>query len=251
MFVGAAAIFSFFGTPSEALAAFQLKLEAGSTTLLVTDNDGTDQSGVAGVIKLGDFGAPYTFGSGADQFQLELVTGVSNRPGTPEFSQIEILTFKIKYVGTASSQTIKITLGDTGFTAPGSPIDIQSTLGGQFNLNTNGSIQFESFADKTNAQFGTGFAVDPLFFQTDGNGNTVDPFSGSKIGYGFKHDGLYSMTSVKTLTLNKNGELNMTGGKTTGVVPVPSSVVMSLSALPVLGLLGFVGLRRKQTAAKL
>jgi hypothetical protein len=98
-------------------------------------------------------------------------------------------------------------------------------------------VEFTSYADKSNALWGTGFATSTLSWS---NVSAVDSFSGKTWKDGFEPNGsTYSVTNKGVYTLSAGGALTLTGGATQVSTPAPSSLHAALLALPILGLYGW------------
>ena len=110
----------------------------------------------------------------------------------------------------------------------------------------NGHISgdFQGFADATDTLFGKGFAAPDLTFSESGLSQSFSK-NGSKSGFS-PNGSTYSLSVFGNFTLNGGSNVTLTGGNVqTVATPVPSSGVLILSGLPLLGL-GF-WLRRRTT----
>ena len=113
-----------------------------------------------------------------------------------------------------------------------------------------------SYADAENNLFATttslpnGIGNDGAFassgldlnFSASGSSKSISA-NGSALG--FTTSGPYSLTFVESFTLSAGGSLTLTGGNVQVVTPAPSTAVLALSGLPLLGL--GLWLRRRKT----
>jgi len=211
--IGAATL----GAPTQAHAAFTLTLhETGFSDVTITDNGVGDASLATGVISFsGSFG----------DFNVQVTTGSSNSTSGTQPAQLTINSLSITG---ASSSSLRLTLTDTGFTAP------SSGLAGVRNQLS--STQIPQGTTVTYQSTVAGTATPQL--SLNGVGGVVG-FASVNIGAT-----PYTITSVTNLTLGAAGTVQMTG-ITQVAVPAPAGVVLALTAVPFLGLGSWLR-RRKQ-----
>lgn len=196
-----------------------------------------DLSNVKGRIVLGDQVNGITFNYGT--FEVDVVTGVSNSPGSSTRGQLDIVSVFLRNTG-PSTATLRISMSDDGFNSPDPPLIINSLFSGALNEGT-GSVSFTSYADDSGLLFGTDFATGTLSQNLNA---TLSPagFNLANSRDGFVFSGTYSMTNIAEYTLSAGALLNVSSGKSTLVTPVPPTLVVMLGGLPLLGL----ALRRRR-----
>jgi len=101
------------------------------------------------------------------------VTAVSNSTnptglGNGTIGELQITSLAVRN-NSSGTKTLNVLLGDTGFTFPGVPGDqmtLRSSIGGTFLQGSLGgdTFTFQSYADVSNAQFGTGITTGPQTF---------------------------------------------------------------------------------------
>jgi len=253
-------------TPREAHAVLRITATEGSTVILdVSDNDGpigADTDPNSGIIRLAP--TPINIGS----FRVESSTTVSNAnfpvtdegipqdgPGVP--SLLGSRSQSVRNI-TGATATTTVVVEDINFGPSGlipALFAVNTGAGGTFqNLLGNAvgsSILIEFFADPANTQRATGNAgalstptgtlIDSFFFAV-----TEDPGPGNSTAYAFPGDspiidagldGLFGLSMRFTLTLTPGTSLTSRSNSeiAAAVVPEPSTVVLSLAGLPLLG----------------
>ncbi len=147
--------------------------------------------------------------------------------------------------GDVNQHTYTVVLTETGFTNPeGGSLVLAAgdPLTGSFtNPESNESATFQAYVDPNNANYGTTVTAGS---QTDTSGGSTvysSPFSANSA---------YSLTESFTVTLDGGDEFTGSGtslvnSNSVNSAPAPSSAVLTLSGLPLLGLLVF-GWRRRR-----
>ena len=233
LLVGAAIL----GAPSQAHATFELALQeagvnGGAVTVVASGADFTTiQYGFPTAATYGDFTVKVFSGSsdnGAGLSDLlSSTTSVANNSGT--------------------TKTLTLYVTQTNYTLPvGTKLAVESGLGGSLVAGTTLGLTdiFQAYADKNNNALGTAD-------YTNGPQNAVQMGTtfdtGSASGVFTRIDGnAYSLTSVVTFTLSGGGTANYSDHINVTPTPAPSTSVLVLSGLPLLGLCSLLGLRMKR-----
>jgi len=215
---------------SSADAAFAVRITTLSGTQTITDNGVGDASGLSNLISV-----TYTDGS-------YLVVGTiafTNSPGNPNFAIIDA-SFNIVTANGATGGLATLETSATAFSQPaGSPLYLTS----QFNGNGfgTGTISSQSYITSTQTLFATAPGA------TSG---LQGPFNIAAAG-GFNSTGTatytggnpFTLTNVLTFNLGQNAQ---TSGDSHLLVstPAPAGLVLALTAVPVLGIGGWMRRRR-------
>ena len=214
-----------------AQASFILRLDDGTTSLDIQDNDPNDSSLGVGVI---------TFNgilSGASPWLVNVTTGLSKPViGSVAFPEMDVNSVN---VSSSAGGTLDIFLTDTDF----GPLPGQNVSGIAFSQNiggtTSGTVRTEAFADPGNGEFVQTYSLGSQFFNTS-------PFSGGISG---STPAFPDATSPFSLT--QWATITHTGAGSTSfdyeLKPVPEPATMLLSGLGLLGL--GVYLRRRSKKA--
>jgi len=177
-------------------------------------------------------------GALGSNFSVTVISGASNSPGSNEATLGANQLFLTNTSGT--TQTIWLTVGAQGFTAPTAPptISLQSGIGGADIQGSGGMLKYQSFLDSNNGQ-------NSLTGVTEGQQSVaIGPsFSTSLTVPVTSLTGPFSMTELITVTLTAGEKVAM--GSTTSLLPVPELSSMSIAGLGALGLIGY-GLRRRK-----
>jgi len=217
-----AATFGILGMPAAARADFQLTL-----------TDGTNTATYSSTAANPNFVASPLAGVQIGQLAVSSMA-FSNSPGGAN-AIVGASTFTL-YNQSASAQTFTISVLATGFNSPQSPppLSLLDTVSGSIG---NGTVTgtFQGFADTSaNATAGSGTAGQLLNFSASGSSQSFS-VSGSADNV-FSPDGsTYSLSLVETVTLSGGAIFTVTTGNVSAVMPAPSSVLLLLSSLPVLG----------------
>lgn len=182
----------------------------------------------------------------------------SNTPGLSTLATLNLTSVVVYRNNTASGTAapLVITVSATNYSSPSPPV----TLDTAFSYNTAtivgpASISESSYLDPSNTLYGqpagtslTGFTNAAL----SGSASDSSNLSLSPINYA----GLYSLTHVMSITLSTQGSsfannLNSGGinSEVVNAVPAPSSAILALASLPIIGLFGFARRRRQHNAA--
>jgi len=230
--------------PMSARAAFIMQVSepgSGLAPLTITDNGTGDGSPEVGKIT---WSGPY------GDFTIDSVAvGTSNRttpttPPAPGVAQLQITSLVVRNLANLQ-RTLNILLGDTDFTFPGSAgsqMTLRSSIGGTFLVALGGdTFTFQSYADTSNAQFGTGVTSGQQTFTFSGV-DTQRSFSGDANAT-FTSSGTYSLTNSNTYVVSPGGQVNTSG--TTSVtavvaaVPEPASLALGAAGFLLVGLRGW------------
>jgi len=211
--VGAAVL----GAPTQASATLALYLQedGGAITQVATAADFTSVS----------------FNSTFSDFTVNILGGSSDNGAT--LSDLLSSTTSVKN-NTGATHTLSMWVSQTNYNLPaGTPLSVESGLGGTVDTGTLTLTGiFQAYADKNNGLRGTTDFTNGSQNAT-ANGNPFD--TGSAFG-SFNRTGLYSLTSVANFKLSGGGQANFSSQVHVTPVPEPSSVVLALSSLPLLGI---------------
>jgi len=234
------------GMSRPAHATLQISLTTGSGTTTITDGDVNDTNAATGKIGYGGY---------VGGFDISVVLSTSNSPGTPYFAQLAFGSLDLNNT-LGTSNTIAIQVADQGFLAgaDGASRSLTSSLSGMVTQDPGltSTVTYQSFADAGNNPlgtfpFGTAFSNNPLSVSLTGQDGTSQGFNLKTSKDGFVDPAKpYSLASELTITLAAGASLNSVSGKTEIAVPEPSTSVVALSGL---SLLGLSGLRRRGRGA--
>jgi len=228
-------------TPALELIATTTPVGGGTTTTLdVLDNSALDQNPAIGVITLGSATTPLNFGP------LQVFGSISSSNATAGSGNLAQLASSaltiINNTGTAQSDNFRIS--DQGFRFPPSPLTLFGTASGTFspvpgsgNSTVDGSsAQALAFADTT--KFGNQFTVQN-FTVPPSPGSPQLSYANTQSASGFSYSSAtgYSMTVQLLFTIGAFTQLNGRSNveQAVSAVPEPSTVVMAVAGLPVLG----------------
>jgi len=227
---------SLLGTPRRADASLVLALqEAGTNGGAVTIVD--SQADFTGVTYNTTYGAA---------FRITLFGGSSDNDAA--VSDLLSAVTSIRNIS-ASTQTIKIFLGQNNYTLPSStPLSVESGMGGSVN---NGNLGltgiFQAFANNNNQALDiTAFTNGPQ--NGSQTGSTFD--TGSAVGLFNRTSAVsqFALVSVATITLSAGASINYSSHvNVTTAVPEPGSVVSAAVGLSCIGGVSVMR-RRKRTA---
>jgi hypothetical protein len=173
------------------------------------------------------------------------VTGTSNTPGAPTFSQVSQTNISVNNpTNMAVSLNLVISVSSINFSAPSGQIMLSSTLSGTYGPGVTGSGTFQSFIDLTNN-----------FFAVAGLTGGPQPFSMTLLGGGTAQiigagtlnssedisSTPYSLTNTFTFTLNlaPGAQFQVTGTTSVTPVPEPATIVGAGIALASIGAFRF------------
>ena len=140
--IGLTLAFAFFG--SSAFAQFRLRVEDTGTGLgvVITDQGPGDLNPVVGAVTFsGAIGANFT---------VNVTTGVS-KPLIGGFGDVGQIDLNSVNVATTGAGTLRITLEDTGYVGPLTPLAVVGTVGGTLTAGAGSSILIQSWANGANA----------------------------------------------------------------------------------------------------
>jgi hypothetical protein len=221
-------------TPARADLQIQLSLDGSSWT---TEAEGSSGTAVS-------YGYPSAETLGA--FTIQTLSTASNSPGSSVQSVLFGSDTFIKNTGSTTA-TLYITMSDTGFKMPYSPVTVDSHVGGTVITPGSGNLMtYQSYIDPANGQnTTTGYSPGP---QDSKNGLTIKSGSFDNDAYLTLAKNLssqYSVTEYFKITLSAGSEINFSSS-TTLTTPEPSSLV--LAGLGGISVVGFA-LRRRRTMA--
>lgn len=229
-----AAVTVLFATAQKAKAVFEMQLTDGTAanTVTLVDTNGTGVLSYDG--KIGNF-------------SINVTTGLS-KPALPaQPPQLDLNSVDV--TSSLGGGTLYITLEDTGFTTTLPSPFLQSSIGGTLGNGT--SLTFQSWVnnsakpDLSNPYTGSapaGSTGTPLLsFGPGGLGFSGTADSGTLTTLSSP----FNMFATAVLTASGGQEFASFDG-TTEVLPVPSTLVLVLSGLPLLGLCPLLGLPRKR-----
>ena len=204
-----------YAAPAE--AAPILKLTRGGMPLVIADDSALDANPLDNQI---------TFIGMVGGFQTNIITGVSNSPGSEasgSLLQINSLNVRNTRNDANFASRLFIELTDTDFTIPAVGTELQSAFAGTFlGAELGDFINFESFVNDNNAPFAFG----------DGPGPQIAVASGTRFVESFDVDntrevsvtGPYSLHNRLFIKLSPLAQVNISG--TTAVVPEPASLAL-------------------------
>jgi hypothetical protein len=220
------------GFPAQAVAGFSLNIqESGGASVTVNDGDANDLDHMVNGQII--FSSAVSGSLGA--FNINITTGSSNAPGTPQLAQLTINDLSTSSAGFSGTRTLTFSLEDTGFTSPTGETSLVSELASTA-LAAASSVTYQSFL---NGNPGT------LLTLNNVNASGVvanDAVNISGTPYTLKSVTIFTVTGQGTgtnLTVQANG--------ITAVAPAPQGLALALSALPMLGVVGLY--YRRRTAA--
>ncbi len=235
----ALAVFITVASPTKACASFELEIQASSDGIHWTDEGSVTITPPSSILN-----ASFTIGD----FTVTETIAVSNSPGdTVNGATLTQTNVAITSVS-GSDGTIYVEVSAQGYSIPESPP--LATLTSSSTLNTQSGSTTEtatSYVDLGDALFGTsGAATAPLTVTASGQGG----YGSGSDTTSFSASGTYSLTNEVSYTFTgvtaANQELISEGNvSTTVTTPVPSTAVLALSGLPLLGL--GLWLRRRKT----
>jgi len=201
------------GAPTQADAAFTLTITDGTNTVNITDNGSGDLSSNSGRI---------VFDGTVGLFDIQTSIGTSNAPGTATLAQLTINNLSISSAGFTGTQTLTITLQDTGFTSPTGKAGLESQVS-TTQLPANTTVTYQSFLDS--------FTGTQLSLNTVGGTRINEDVTISSTPYTLKSVTSYTITGQganTTLTVQ-------TTGLTAVAVPGPAGLALALVGIPVAG----------------
>ena len=223
----AAAWGSVWTAPAGANLIIQYQINSGSLQTL-TDLDPTANSA---------FGTVHS-----GNLTLSLA-GLSSAPGSTDLATLQGVAVSITNSGTATA-TVKVLIGDTGFTAPTAPpdIDLSSQIGGTTITGAaTGAISFRSCIDSGNAQNNCPGTTSTAFL-SHALTNSNSSWSASNTGQIASLLGPYSITEEFDLTIGNHANFNYSASTALVSVPEPASLFVLGASL--IGL-GVVARRRR------
>jgi len=221
-----------FGAPAQ--GAFTISLQ----------ETGVNGGAVTQVASGADFTSA-SYGSGAGSVYGDFLVKVlsSSSDNDPVTSDLLSSTNTIKNQS-GSTKTLTIYVSQTHYTLPSTPkLNVESSMGGSGanGLSTLVGI-FQAYADKNDTLNGTSdFTNGPQ--NGVANGNSYD--TGSKTGV-FSRTGAYSLTTKVTLTIKAGQTVNFSNSENVTATPAPAGIALLLSAVPALGIGGWLRRRRVQ-----
>jgi len=205
-------------------------------TVVVPDNTaGLDLSPTTGkIIFNGPVGSVFT---------TNITVGTSNSPGVVT-GKLQLSSIDV-HNDTNVTATLTIKLTDIDFNVPTylDTLTLRSSFGGtEYNPSVGDEISFQSYADASNVQYGTGTAAPFQDFIATPGDVSAGQFSltgpNTDVNTWFVYSSKYSMTAVVTLTLGPGAEANISGTTSLSGVEngVPEPASLGLLGLGALGL---------------
>ena len=199
-------------------------------------------------------GMMVSFSGSKNGFDIEAVLGSSNSSGGPTQSRLNITTLIITNTN-ATTETLTILVGDTGFLFPAvGPASLSSGVGGSITTTTaDNKIEYQTWVNASNVQnaMSPGITSGSLMKDLSGLGDG-DSFGGAIDGLQNRVGGSitatpFSMTGLVTVTLGAGGQLNFASTAVLTPVPEPGTVAMAFAGVPFLAL-GYYRHRRRARA---
>jgi hypothetical protein len=213
---------------------------------LFLQESGVNGGKITSVASATDFTFLFYSGTYGD-FKTQLFGGASDN--TTSVSDLLQSTTSVRNLST-STKTLHLWISQTNYTLPfGSLLSVESSLGGSTSKGTLTLADlFQVWADENNNILGTSGFTNGLQSAVK-NGSSFD--TGSAFGTFSNANGKYSVTAEVNITMSGGGQSNFSDQVdispvlAPSAVPAPSSVLLTISGLPVLGI-GFWFRRRSK-----
>jgi len=222
-----------FAAPSPALANLEIQMS-------------TDGGATYTVEAQAASGGTATFTGTVGGLSFNVTATDSNSPGAPTKAILEGTTLNVQN-DTASTATVLVKLGDTGFTAPTAPptVMMSSHIGGSVTTGgASNALTFQSYVDPANGQNTQAGTT------TGAQSPNITVATGSFSSDAFKTiptlASPYSITEFFSITLSAAGRFGFQSNTQLTPLPEPATMAGALSALPMLGL---YYLRRRRARA--
>jgi hypothetical protein len=168
-------------------------------------------------------------------YNILFVGGFSNTPGNPTLGQLDVDTFRITRVGSASGlDPLTVSISANNYNAPPLVGTVDTRLDGRFSSTATGSVgtgTLESYFNTSNALFGTTTLVGSTSFTPSAPANAF--YSAIQPGY----SGTYSLTTILTFDDMSVNDIVEGGATTNALVPAPAGLILAATAVPFVGLL--------------
>jgi hypothetical protein len=171
-----------------------------------------------------------------NDFSIQAILASSNSPGgsgTPAQSQLLGTTLNITNTS-GSTQTLHISLGDTGFTFPanGTDVTLTSGIGGSVTVDTvANAVTYQTYVNSNNSQNGTSGPLTSGPLNPDVHTNPASWDISNMVGATISYITAFSMTQRIDIILGAGGQINfsstefLTSGRP-GAVPEASSLAI-------------------------
>jgi hypothetical protein len=219
-----AAVFGLAALPSQADAAFALRLTSGASQITIFDNGAGDASGTLGQIQ-------YNGGIGGFSVALTVGLGAPLLPNTPTLAEMHLTNLSLSSnLTTGASILIELSQNGLTFGQPYSGLELQSAIGGA----TQGTVVAQQIVNLSNTLFATtGAVINHGPFVHDPNTIGSTGFSDNQsLSFGPYGGGQFSITERVLISHAAGIRSTSFDVHSTVVVPVPASIALCLAGLP-------------------
>jgi hypothetical protein len=228
------------GTAPPARADFEVQFSFGGASVLIdattgqiTYSGGAKSSGliyIASPTEVDITSLVVSPNGSSGGFKVTATVAESNSPGAENVATLSLSSLKIVNQG-ATTGTLTVTTGDTGFTQPKqNPALLTSTMSATASgtNNATNSVVFNSYLDTTNTQFGQQQGSPTITL------SVAPGVSGSDNESAFVNASQtpYSLTQVAQFTLAGGNYFTDGSSGTTVTAPAPAGILLVLSGLP-------------------
>ena len=226
--VAAAALVT-LGSPGSARATMELRITSGANT-----------SGV--VVLTPDVTGTAMFSTTVGDYAVS-VTVTTNAPGTPSLGSLTTTTVDLNKLAN-TTDTVKVEVLDNDYNMPSEGLILQAGYTANFQKNAN-AADFSTTTAYLDGTGGTNFSTGSAAPSHTFLGTVAGAQSDNEENQGpIAHSANYTLLSTSdTLLENKGDKVSLTIETDAVPTPAPTSALLALSALP---LLGWVVWRRRQ-----